>query len=483
MELLSQQKRLFEETLFPQKIKAPLFSLPHRFQLLLDRVKIIGLVKTMEEYDQRKLGIFNKLNFFQLIVGLLVPLIGVFTGNRLPFYICIVTFLPAIVSLLTLYLNKIYKHEAALLVYFILYPFVTCVVYLYGLNPGLNLFFILYGILSVFFLKDIGYIIFSLGFSMVSYFILSVVLKHYVYDLQIINHKLYLLNQVIASGFIFYGLFLIKNENNLYQYNILLSNQALRKKNEQIENQSLKLAENARLLKKQADEMAAMNISKNKLFSIISHDLKAPLYALRNLFDEVEQQNIKVTELRKMVPEVLKDMNQAVGLMDNLLQWAKAQMKSNTVYPINIEIEKIIKEVLQLLHLQAKAKNISIETAPKTGLIGFADKDMTSLVLRNLVSNAIKFTPAKGTIFIGVKDHDSFVEIYIRDSGAGISAEDREKINNNNYFTTNGTARETGTGLGLMLCKEFLNRNGGRLHIESEPGAGSIFSFTLPCPA
>lgn len=483
MELLSQQKPLYRGKFFAPKIKAPLFSLPQRFRILLNRVKRIGLVKTMEEYDQRRLGIFNQLNFFQLLVGLLTPIIGLFSGSPMPFYIYVITFLPALVSLLTLYLNKINKHEAALLAYFILYPFVTCVVYLYGLNPGLNLFFILYGILSVFFLRDIGHIIFSLGFSMVSYFILSVVLTHYVYDLQVINHKLYLLNQVIASGFIFYGLFLIKKENKLYQHNILLSNQSLRNKNAQIEAQALKLTENSRLLKKQADEMAAMNVSKNKLFSIISHDLKAPLYALRNLFDEVEQQNIKPAELKKMVPEVLKDMNQTVGLMDNLLQWAKAQMKSNTVYPVNIEIEKTIREVLQLLHLQAKAKEIKIETAPDGGLVGYADKDMTNLVLRNLISNAIKFTPVKGTIFIGVKDHDSFIEIYIRDSGAGISTEMREKINNNDYFTTNGTAKETGTGLGLMLCKEFLNRNGGRLHIESEPGVGSIFSFTLPCPS
>ena len=107
---------------------------------------------------------------------------------------------------------------------------------------------------------------------------------------------------------------------------------------------------------------------------------------------------------------------------------------------------------------------------------------MINLVIRNLLSNAIKFTRPGGTITIGTEQYDSFAEVYIRDSGIGISPEQMQKINCNNFYSTNGTASESGTGLGLTLCKEFLIRNGGRMMIESEPGRGSTFSFTLPQP-
>jgi len=110
----------------------------------------------------------------------------------------------------------------------------------------------------------------------------------------------------------------------------------------------------------------------------------------------------------------------------------------------------------------------------------FADKDMVNLVLRNLLSNAIKYTPEKGRIEVGVSRKASWVEIFVKDSGMGMSPEALEKIHLNNYYTTKGTAGESGTGLGLMLCREFVARNGGKLHIESEVEKGSVFTFTLP---
>lgn len=480
MEAIVYHLRIFGYKLLGLKVRLPGFFSRHYMLALMARVKSIGLTKTMEEYDQRKLSIFNQLNFFQLVTGIFLSLLGLMSSPQMPLVSWLIASLPAIVSVLVLYLNKLYKHEAALLVYFLLYPFVTCVIYLSGLNLGISLFFIFYGILSVFFLKDIGYIIFSLCFSMVSFFVLSVVLKHYWYDLRELNNNLYLFNHCVSIAFIFYGLFLIKKENTGYQYNMLTKNMMLQEKNDQIQQQSEKLKENATLLKHQAKEMAELNTLKNKLFSIVSHDLKAPLYALRNLFNDVHHRKMSADELKALVPEVLNDLNYTVGLMDNLLQWAKAQMHSDEVHPQEVDIEKSIHEVLQLLHLQAKAKQINIQNGSGEGLYGFADKNMINLVLRNLISNAIKFTPVNGNISIGVYEHDSFLEIYVQDNGMGISPDVLTRINNNHFYTSKGTASESGTGLGLMLCKEFLARNGGHLHIESEPGHGSTFSFTVP---
>ena len=455
-----------------------------RFKILqlLTKIKSIGLVTTMDDYEKRKLGIFNKLNFLQLLTGIIIPVTGFFRVETLPFGVWAMACLPALASIIILYLNYQRKYEVALLSYFILYPFLTCIVYLNGINPGVELLFIFYGILSVFFLKDIGYMLFSIAWSMINFFILAVVLKNFRYHIELIDRPLFMLNQLLAIGFIFYGLYLIKKENSGYQFSILRKNRALYKTNLEIQKRNKEIAEKAALLKKQAAELSELNSLKNKLFSVISHDLKAPMYALRNLFNDTQKYNVPAENLKKMMPEVVKDLNYTVGLMENLLQWAKSQMHAEAVKTGVVDVTKLITEVMQLLRLQAEAKKIYIEPKITTPVFVTADKDMINLVLRNLISNAIKFTPENGHIAIGATELSSFVEVYVQDTGLGLSSEALEKINGNDFYTTKGTASESGTGLGLMLCKDFLNRNGGQMHIESEIGKGSTFSFTLPRP-
>jgi two-component system, sensor histidine kinase and response regulator len=368
--------------------------------------------------------------------------------------------------LLVLFMNAQKQHKAALLFYFISYPVFTCFIYINGINLGVELSFILYGILSVFFLQEIGYMIFSIGLSMISYFILSVVLNEYRYQLKSINLFAYLLNQSLAIGYIFYGLYLIKRENAGYQESIM--------------KQKTGMAEQTELLRTQAVELAEVNTLNNKLFSVISHDLKTPMYALRNFFHNAKELKMSAREIKNMLPDVIHDLNYTTGLMENLLHWAKSQMQSHGARPQDLDINSLVEDVIQLLRIQADAKKITIERKISLAVYAYADKDMINLVVRNIVSNAIKFTPPGGRIIIGTSEHDSFSEVYIKDSGLGISRKEMQKINENNFYSTPGTASEAGTGLGLMLCKEFLERNHGRMMIESEPGEGSTFSFTLP---
>lgn len=468
------------ETKTPSTRTARYFSfLKDKIIALLNDVKLVGLSPHMEEFEQRKLKIFNLLNFLQLIAGILIPVSGLLNASQLPPGYWIVLSMPPVASLLVLYLNYRHKHELATITCFIVYPFVTSLIYMYGMNPGTTLFFILYGVLSVFFLKDTGYMIFTLCFSLVSYFLLAVVIRHYPYELYRVSDVHYFFNQVLALLFIFYGLFLIKKENTGYQAYILSKNEVLQEKNQEILHQSGKIRIHTERLKQQASQLKELNSLKNKMFSIISHDLKAPIYGLRTLFNNVREKKMSVTELKNTVPEIQNELNYVVGMMDNLLQWAKSQMQSNAVNPQKLDLNESIQEVLHLMNQQAKLKQIIIANETPESAFSHGDKDMISLVLRNLVSNAIKFTPEKGKISVGVSEHDSFVEVYVKDSGTGISPEAMKKINSNDFYTTKGTASESGTGLGLMLCKEFLARNGSQLHIESRPGGGSIFSFSL----
>jgi len=469
---------------FPGKITFPQLkrlqnSLKKNSLNLLNYIKSLGYRNTIDHYELLKLGIFNQLNFFQLIAGLFILCTCLFQ-HQFPGWACIVAGMPALINILVLYLNKRYMHQAALIAYFILQPLATSFIFMNSINLGLDLYFILYGILAVFFLKDIGFMIFSICFSMINFFILSVVLKQFIYQLENINNLLYLVNEGVTIVFIFYGLYLIKKENTVYQFSMVDKNNDLQHKNVQIQLQADKIKENASLLEKQTQELTELNALKNKLFSIISHDLKAPMYAMRNFFSEVQQNNMPARELKKMIPGVVNDLNYTTGLMDNLLQWSRAQMQSDAVYPQKVDIGMAIEETVLLLRRQSEAKQISIETNSHEDIYGFMDKDMLNLVLRNLVSNAIKFTPEKGNIKIGVHENCTIVEVYVQDNGTGISPEVLQKINSNGFYSTKGTASESGTGLGLKLCKEFMVRNGGQLYIESKPGEGSTFSFSLP---
>ena len=455
-------------------------SLKQSFISLLQRIKTLGFTNSMEEYELRKLGIFNQLNFFQLLSGVIIFFTCIFYHPKFSGWVWILGCLPMLVSTLVLYLNSQYKHRNALIAYFILHPLAASFIFMNGMHLGMDLYFILYGILAVFFLKEVAFMLFTIAFSMVNFFVLSVVLKQFRYQLEDINDFLYLVNEGIAIVFIFYGLYLVKNENTTYQLSILEKNNDLQQKNWQIQIQSEKIKKDADLLAKQKEELTELNALKNKLFSIISHDLKAPMYAMRNFFTEVHQNNLPARELKKMIPVVVNDLNYTTGLMDNLLQWARAQMQSDAVYPQKIDIGMAIEETLQLLRRQSEAKKITIETNSEENIFGFMDKDMLNLVLRNLVSNAIKFTPERGKIKIGAHENCTIVEVYIQDNGTGISPEALKKINGDGFYSTKGTASESGTGLGLKLCKEFMARNGGQLYIESKPGEGSTFSFSLP---
>jgi len=449
-----------------------------KIYFLFEKIKTIGISPDLEEYESRKLRVFNLLNFFQLIFGIAIPISAAMSSHKISTLGWVAACMPALVSVLVLFLNSRRNYEVSTLCYFILYPVITSIVYLSGMNLGIELFFILYGILAVFFIQDIGHMIFTVTLSMISYFILTVVWRNFQFSLEV-NGMLYLFNHLIAIVFIFFGLYLVKKENQNYQLSILESNRQLYEKNEEIEDQRIILAENARLLNKQAIELQDLNTLKNKLFSVIAHDLKSPMYALRNIFQNIEKYDMPAEDVKAMVPEVMKDLNYTTTLMENLLQWAKCQMQTLQVSFGEVNVREVSREVFNLLKSQAELKNIKLVNNIRKNAVVIAQQDMIQLVLRNLVSNAIKFTPVNGCVQIGLENGDDYIEVYVKDSGIGLSREQLNKISHNEYFTTRGTSSEKGTGLGLMLCKEFLTKNNGTLYITSEEGLGSRFSFTL----
>lgn len=237
------------------------------------------------------------------------------------------------------------------------------------------------------------------------------------------------------------------------------------------------------MVTKQNVELRELNSTKDKFFSIIGHDLKGPLNSLTSFSQLLINHTASLTEeeIRTIARDLDKSLKNLYELLENLLGWAGAQTGRLEFVPVNFNIAKIIRENIRLLSKAALNKKIKIELIADETAEVFADINSVRTVIRNLLSNAIKFTHETGVISIYIDEWKDSIEIGIHDTGVGMSKEMMEKI----FYisakhTTLGTNKEKGTGLGLILCREFVERNHGRLIVESEIGQGSTFKFTLP---
>lgn len=236
-------------------------------------------------------------------------------------------------------------------------------------------------------------------------------------------------------------------------------------------------------LEQKIAEVEELNDTKDKLLSILAHDLKNPLSTILG-FSGLLADNLQKYDLQKIGQQVgiIHDVSQqAYELLDELLLWAKSQSGTMQFDPEQIFVSELIQEVVHQLKASAIAKNIEMKIAVPLNTMVRADRNMLKLILRNLVSNAIKFTHVNGHIYIDCKKQEEETIFSVKDTGVGISNENMDHIwGISKKFISSGTANEAGTGFGLVLCKEFVERHRGKIWVNSEPGIGSTFTFTLP---
>ncbi len=240
----------------------------------------------------------------------------------------------------------------------------------------------------------------------------------------------------------------------------------------------LKVEEKEQILKE-------LNSTKDKFFSIIAHDLRNPLYGFREmssmLYDNYN--HLDAAELKEYLELLKNSSNSIFALLENLLEWSRSQQGLIHFNPIDFNLSFIVNNCIELLNLSATKKRILILNKISDSLTITADPNLITTVIRNLLSNAIKFTPVDGEIEIGMLsvDSKSYNTIYIKDSGIGMTQEIMDKLFKiDKSITSKGTVGETGTGLGLILCREFVEKHNGKIWVESEVGWGSTFYFTLP---
>jgi two-component system, sensor histidine kinase and response regulator len=236
-------------------------------------------------------------------------------------------------------------------------------------------------------------------------------------------------------------------------------------------------------LKHTQEKLTHANATKDKFFSIIAHDLRNPFNHLLG-FSELllERFDFLSDEKKKeFITNIFTSSQSVYKLLENLLSWSRVQLGKFEWNPGSFSLNEAVDETVELLCHQAREKGITLKSDIIEDTVVYADADMTQTVVRNLVSNAIKFSQEGGSVQISSSRTEGFIQLSVEDNGLGMSPEDCEKLFKLDiHFTRSGTKMESGSGLGLILCREFVEKNGGQIQVSSAIGKGSLFTFTIP---
>ncbi len=268
------------------------------------------------------------------------------------------------------------------------------------------------------------------------------------------------------------------------QQKIEEQSEELRAQRDELYDTNTILEERTQEIELQRDQLSEVNAVKDRLFSIVAHDLKNPFTTLSGFLDVLDMKYDKYDDEKRkaMIKYALSSVKNIQNLLFNLLNWARSQSGTIKFRPEETFIEDIITANISLIEDQATAKKIIIEYQPVQPAIKFtADRELMNTVLRNLLTNAVKFTMPNGHIYIHCSQTDEFVTLVIRDTGVGIAPENLSKLfRKDTHFTTHGTDNETGTGLGLITCKDFIELHHGQITVTSKVNIGTTFTIVLP---
>ena len=254
--------------------------------------------------------------------------------------------------------------------------------------------------------------------------------------------------------------------------------------NQLLENENLIRKANERKLLESERKLTGVNATKDKFFSIISHDLKGPFGAMKGLIEMLKMNYNSFDESEKMelIGTITRASNNTYTLLEDLLTWSQSQRGTMVFNPVKTDLAENCNNTIECILPLALKKEISIVNNVGEGNLVKADINMLTTIIRNILSNAVKFTQNGGKIHLSAQEQtDGNVEVSITDNGVGMNEQQLEKIFKiDENFKTRGTNNETGTGLGLIICKEFVEKHQGEIHVISKEGSGSTFSFTIP---
>lgn len=429
-------------------------------------ILMLGVYDDLSQHEKTMVKIVNRIAFFSSLLSLIYRVsVSIFNPESIiPFAVnpwsSVIDYGSICLILPTLVLNYYRQYDFAKLLMFIFF-IIICLVN--SLNLGLPFRTELY----FFPLSAFVFVVFKQKRMAAFFFFLITVAYGWAASNVLLNHSdvdgvsfPLFLRIGIAFSVLFFTIYFMQLENTEY----------LR----EIEVKSKRLTEDR-------DELEKMNFTKDKIFSIISHDLRSPIGSLQGLLALVNDDTISKEDFKKASQGLEKQVFQLRSSLDELLTWARAQLHGINPVPEELIVRDQIMKVVNLLRNPARDKRIVVTTQIESDVKVFCDPNMLHSVLMNLVNNGIKFTPVGGAITLTAELKVNGTLITVEDTGIGIPAENIDKILNPTVlFTTRGTNNEKGTGLGLAMCMEFVKKNNGTFSILSEDGKGSQFVIMLP---
>lgn len=236
-------------------------------------------------------------------------------------------------------------------------------------------------------------------------------------------------------------------------------------------------------LKFTQQKLSEANAAKDVFYSIIAHDLKSPFHQLLFYTDSLVKKYFQYDDQKRIgvAKSISRITRSSYSLLNNLLDWTRLNSGRMEAFPEYFDLSDLIHEVLKLNSMESEAKEIDVTSTVDKETTVYADRTMITVVVRNLISNAIKFTSQGGFVLLSANTTGDFVELSVADNGIGIPKDAVEKLFRSDvHYTTKGTNRERGSGLGLILCREFIARNSGKIRVDSEEGNGSTFTVSIP---
>ncbi|NDW11595.1 hybrid sensor histidine kinase/response regulator [Bacteroides sp. 214] len=246
----------------------------------------------------------------------------------------------------------------------------------------------------------------------------------------------------------------------------------------------ISLIEAKRIILSQTEELKRTIVGRDKLYSVIAHDLRSPMGSIKMVLNMLII-NLPEDKIGEEMYELLTMANQTTedvfALLDNLLKWTKSQIGKLKVVHQDVDMVEVVQGVIEIFTMVASLKKINVRLVAPEEVAVYADIDMIKTVVRNLLSNAIKFSNENSEVLVTVENREGMVFVSVQDHGCGIADENQTKLlHTDTHFSTFGTNNEEGSGLGLLLCKDFVQKNGGELWFTSKKGEGSIFGFNIP---
>ena len=418
---------------------------------------MLGVSNKLTPYEKRRAIVFNYCNLSGfLIASIRLSYLAFFSKVDYSWFELLINSLPLLICF-TMAMCMVWQHyRTAITISFVFFPPTLVAMMLVTGDKGIELYLVLFLMFVFFFLHHVRHIVIAGLWVFLGFLCVEFGMQYRWPGLETYSFKndsiLYVINCVSAVIFIVVTAYMIK-------FQVWHFEKTIRKK------------------KQELDEL---NQVKDKVFSVISHDLSGPIASLINFVQAIEENEYTEQEFRAFLPALRGNLEQTSDLLSNLLSWSRSQMKNLEIKVEKVSLYDLASKTFRQLATQASDKNILLINEVPVTTYAFIDGKSSEIVLRNLVANAIKFTGSGGTVVVRVVEENGFIQLKVKDNGVGIHPEKQKLIFSDKYYTTPGTLKEKGSGLGLIICRDLVEKGGGQLFFESQYQKGTEFTFSIP---